>query len=132
MGEAIMPIDSLIQPFRRNLTVPVIIGPVGLTAQPVSVQDMTSKGVTSFVISNPNPFYMWFAGWRGAVSDMPAIKENGHYLHPGEKYLRRTQMPQWVAAVADDEPGASIFDAQGNWAFQGKRTRFVLVYGSGA
>ncbi len=127
-----MPMDSLIQPFRRTLTVPVIVGPVGLTAQPVAVQDMTEKGVTSFIVCNPNPFHIWFAGWRGSASDMPTIKENGHYLHPGEKYLGRTQMPQWVAAVADDEPGFPIYDGQGNWAFTNKRTRFVLIYGSGA
>ena len=131
MGEAIMA-DSLIQPFRRNLNVPPVIGPVGPTAVATVVPAMTGQGVTSFILSNPNPFHMWFAGWRGSAGDMPNIKENGHYLHPGEKYLGRTQMPQWVAAVADDEPGFPIFTAGGDWAFTGKRTRFVLIYGSGA
>ena len=123
--------DSLIQPFRRNLNLRPVIGPVGVKAQPVTIPPMTAQGVTSFIVTNPNPFYMWFAGWRGAATDMPDIKENGHYLHPGEKYLGRTQMPQWVAAVADDEPGFPIFTANGGWAYEGKRTRFVLIYGSG-
>jgi len=127
-----MSMDSLIQPFRRNLLVAPVIGPATQTPVPTAIPSMVGQGVTSFIISNPNPFYMWFAGWRGAATDMPNVKENGHYLHPGEKYLGRTQMPQWVAAVADDEPSAPIFDAQGNWAFQGKRTRFVLIYGSGS
>lgn len=124
--------DSLIQPFRRNLNVRPIIGSVGLTAQPVAVADMTGQGITSFIIRNPNPFHIWFAGWRGAATDMPTVKENGHYLHPGEAYLGRTQMPQWVAAVADDEPGFPIFTADGKWLYEGKRTRFILIYGSGA
>lgn len=124
--------DSLIQPFRRNLNVRPVIGPVGLTATPVAVPAMTGQGITSFLVTNPNPFYVWFAGWRGSASDMPNIKENGHYLHPGEKYLGRTQMPQWVAAVADDEPAFPIYTSTGAWAYPGQRTRFVLIYGSGS
>lgn len=124
--------DSLIQPFRRTLTVAPIIGSVTNVAAPVSVPSMAGQGVTSFIISNPNPFFIWFAGWRGSATDMPLVKENGHYIHPYEKYVGRTQMPQWVAAVADDEPGSPIFDTQGNWLYQGKRTRFILIYGSGA
>lgn len=123
--------DSLIQPFRRNLTVAPIIGPVGLTAVATAVPAMTGGGVTSFLVHNPNPFHMWFAGWRGTAGDMPTIKENGHYIGPGEKYLGRTQMPNFVAAVADDELGFPIYDAQGGWLYAGKRTRFILTYGSG-
>jgi len=124
--------DSLIQPFRRNLNVRPVIGMVGLTPQPVAVPAMTGQGVTSFIVRNPNPFHIWFAGWRGNPGDMPDIKENGHYLHPGEAYLGRTQMPQWVAAAADDEPGFPIYAADGKWLYEGKRTRFILIYGSGA
>lgn len=123
--------DTLIQPFRRNLKVPPIIGPVGLTAVATAIPPMTQGGVTSFIVTNPNPFWMWFAGWKGAAGDMPVIKEKGHYIAPGEKYLGRTQMPDWVAAVADDEPGFPILDAQGGWLFASKRTRFVMIYGSG-
>lgn len=125
-------VDSLIQPFRRNLNVRPVIGLVGLDPQPVEVPSMTGQGVTSFIVRNPNPFHIWFAGWRGAKTAMPDIKENGHYLHPGEAYLGRTQMPQWVAAVADDEPGFPIFTATGGWLYEGKRTRFILIYGSGS
>lgn len=124
--------DSLIQPFRRNLNLKPIIGPAGMTAVPVAITPMAGQGVTSFIVQNPNPFHIWFAGWRGAATDMPNIKENGHYIHPGEKYIGRTQMPQWVAAVADDEPGFPIFTSTGAWAYEGKRTRFILIYGSGA
>lgn len=123
--------DSLIQPFRRNLNVRPVIGPAGLEAVPTAIPPMTGQGITSFIVQNPNPFHIWFAGWKGSSADMPNIKENGHYLHPGEKYLGRTQMPQWVAAIADDEPGFPIFKPDGTWLYAGKRTRFILIYGSG-
>jgi hypothetical protein len=124
--------DSLIQPFRRNLKAKVIIGPAELTAVPTRVPPMNGQGVTSFLVINPNPFWIWFAGWKGAPTDMPAILENGHYLAPGEKYVGRTQMPDYVAACADEEVGFPIKDSGGNWLYTGKRTRFVLIYGSGA
>lgn len=123
--------DSLIQPFRRTLTVDPVIGPVGLTPVAVAVPAMTAQGVTSFEIYNPNPFHFWFAGWRGQASDMPVILEKGHYLAPGEKKVCRTQMPNFVAAVADYEIGYPITDAQGNFLFAGQRPRWVLTYGSG-
>jgi hypothetical protein len=124
--------QSLLQPFRRNLKVPPVLFSVGLTATPTAVPAMTSLGVTSFIVQNACPFYFWFAGWTGQASDMPVIKENGHYLAPGEKYIGRTQMPQWVAAVADDEPAFPIYDDQGKFRYAGLRCRGILVYGSGA
>lgn len=124
--------DTLIQPFRRNLKVAPVVGPVGIDPVATAVPAMTGGGVTSFVVVNPNPFWMWFAGWTGAANAMPVIRERGHYIAPGEKYIGRTQMPNWVAAVADDEPMFPIYDAQGGWLYAGKRTRFVLIYGSGS
>lgn len=126
-----MPVDSLIQPFRRNIAVAPVVGTIGLDPIPKAVPPMIGAGVTSFILTNPNPFFIWFTGWRGSADDMPNIKENGHYLHPYEKYLGRTQMPQWVAACPDDEPGYPITDSEGNWLFANRRTRFVLIYGSG-
>ncbi len=124
--------DPLTQPFRRNLNVPPVIIPVGLTPVAVPVQAMTGQGVTSFKMVNPNPFYVWYAGWRGAAGDMPTIKDAGHYIGPGVHDINRTQMPQWIAACADDEPSAPIFDAQGAFLYTGKRLRLVMIYGSGA
>lgn len=124
--------ESLIQPFRRNLNIPPVIFNAGLTATPKAIPPMTGGGVTSFIIQNCTPFYFWFAGWRGAEADMPNIKENGHYIAPGEKYLGRTQMPQWVAAVLDDEPLFPLYNPQGGFNGAGMRLRGVLTYGSGA
>jgi len=127
-----MPIDTALQPFRRNLDVLPVIIPVGATAQPISVPPMTGKGVTTFLMHNPNPFWVWYAGWRGLATDMPDIKERGHYIGPGHSYIGRTQMPQWIAGVADVEPNYPILDSGGQWLFAGQRTRMVMIYGSGA
>lgn len=126
-----MPIDSLTQPFRRNLSVRPVIFTVGLMPTPTPVPPMVAQGVTSFIVQNCTPFYFWFAGWAGPATDMPDIKENGHYIAPGEKYIGRTQMPQFVAAVLDDEP---LFPLYTNNQFNGAgmRLRGVLTYGSGA
>jgi hypothetical protein len=130
MGEAMS--DPLTQPFRRNLEISPIIIPVGMAGQPMAVPAMPGTGVTSFKMSNPNPFWVWYRGWRGLASDMPTIDGQGHFLAPGATDICRTQMPQWIAAVASDEPGFPITDSNGAWLFAGKRTRIVMVYGSGA
>lgn len=124
--------DSLIQPFRRNLSVAPVIIPVSLTGTATAIPAMTGQGVTSFKISNPNPFWCWYRGWSGAVGDMPAIDAMGHFIAPGATDICRTQMPNWIAAIASDEPGFPIYNAQGGWLYQGQRTRLVMVYGSGA
>ncbi len=130
-----MPMDNntLLMPFRRNLTVAPVVIPVGLTPVATPVPSMSGKGVTTFLMKNPNPFYVWYAGWAGAAGDMPAdLRANGHYIAPGETYIGRTQMPTFIAAQADSEPNFPITDAQGAWMFAGQRTRLVMIYGSGA
>jgi len=125
--------DSMIQPFRRNLDVLPVIIPVGLSPVAVAVPSMANKGITSFLMHNPNPFWVWFAGWVGNEADMPSdLRSKSHYIGPGQSYIGRTQMPQWIAAQADSEPNFPITDASGNWLFQGQRTRLVMVYGSGS
>jgi hypothetical protein len=125
--------DSLVQPFRRNLDVdPIIIG-FGLQPVAVAVQSLAGTGVTSFKMHNPNPFWVWYRGWRGAQGDMPTIIGKGHYIGPGATDICRTQMPQWIAAQPDDEPGFPIYDDDGTtFLYTGKRLRLIMVYGSGA
>lgn len=128
-----MPMDTSVQPFRRNLTVMPVIIPVGLSPQATMVPSMQGKGVTTFLMRNPNPFYVWYAGWVGSAADMASdLRGNAHYIGPGESYIGRTQMPQWIAAQADSEPNFPIADGQGNWLFAGQRTRLIMIYGSGA
>lgn len=126
--------SALSLPFRRNLDVLPVIIPVGLNPQAVPVPAMTGKGVTTFLMHNPNPFWVWFAGWTGAASNMPAdLREKAHYIGPGQSYIGRTQMPQWIAAQADDEVGYPVRDPNnGTYLFNGLRTRLVMIYGSGA
>ena len=126
-------VDSLIQPFRRNLTVPPVIIPVGLSPVATPIPPMTGKGVTTFLMNNPNPFWVWYAGWTGDASGMPAdLRKNGHYIGPGATYIGRTQMPQFIAAQADKEPNFPITDGQGAFLYAGQDTRLVMIYGSGA
>lgn len=125
--------DTLLLPFRRNLEVAPVLIPVSLAPQATTIQSMASKGVTAFLMHNPNPFWVWYAGWRGAAGDMPAdLRGNGHYIGPGQAYVGRTQMPQFIAAQADSEPNFPVTDANGAWLFAGQRTRLVMIYGSGA
>ena len=128
-----MPIaDTSIQPFRRELTVAPVIIPVGLLPQATVVPSMAGKGVTTFLMNNPNPFWVWYAGWTGDASGMPAdLRQNGHYIAPGATYIGRTQMPNYIAAQADGEPNFPVTDANGNWLYAGQRTRLVMIYGSG-
>jgi hypothetical protein len=125
---------SIMQPFRRNLALNPIIIPVGLTgvATQIGHEMLAGQGVTTFKICNPNPFWVWFRGWNGTAEQMPTIKGMGHYIGPGVTDINRSQVPDWIAAVADDEPGYPVTDANGAWLYQGQRTRLVMVYGSGA
>ena len=121
------------QPFRRNLNFDPVIIPVGLAGQAIAVPPMTNGGVTSFKMYNPCPFWVWYRGWQGVAGDMPVIRDKGHYIPPGGVDICRTQMPQWIAAVADDEPDFPIYAQDGTtFLYASKRCRLVMIYGSGA
>ena len=130
--------DSLVQPFRRNLTVNPILIPVGVSGIATPIPAMTGEGVTSFKISNPAPFWVWYRGWTGAAT-MPTVKDMGHFLAPGATDICRTQMPNFIAAAASVEPdlplapgGSVVTDTDGCILWAGVRCRLVMVYGSGA
>lgn len=119
--------------FRRNLLINPFIITVGVDPVPLQIgaQALKDRGVTSFKITNACPFYIWYRGWTGTQANMPQIKEMGHYLAPGATDVNSSQIPDWIAAVADDEPGFPIYDANGNWLYEGQRLRAVMLYGSG-
>lgn len=137
-----MPTDSsLTQPFRRNLSFSPVLIPVGASGIATVVPPMTAGGVTSFKMANPNPFWVWYRGWTGAASDMPAVKDMGHYIAPGAVDICRTQMPQWIAAVAAEEPDSPLYPSgastvttlgSGQITWGGIPCRLVMVYGSGS
>ncbi len=132
--------DSILQPFRRNLTADPIIIPVGVSGIATPVPAMTGCGVTTFKMHNPNPFWVWFRGWQGVAGDMPTIKDKGHYIAPGAVDICRTQMPQFIAAAGAAEPdlplnpagGAAAVDANGVIQWNGITCRLIMIYGSGA
>jgi hypothetical protein len=125
---------STIQPWKRALNVPPVI--IGFSLQPLAVAVdealLQANGVTTFKISNPNPFAVWYRGWTGTAAAMPAIKGAGHYLLPGQCDINRSQYPDWIAAEPDDEVSFPILDGSGNYLYTGKRTRLIMIYGSGA
>lgn len=123
--------DSLIQPFRRNLDFHPVIIPVGLEAVAVAVPPMIGGGVTSFKMANPNPFWVHYRGWKGRKADMPGILDHGHVIAPGAVDICRTQMPDWIAAVASDEPGYPVKGADGQFLYVGQPCRLIMIYGSG-
>ena len=126
---------SRLFPFKRNLTVNPLIIPVGLA--PVATQTAGSQGlmtaaVTTFKVSNPCPFWVWYRGWNGAKSDMPAIVNMGHHLAPGAIDINTSQTPDWIAAVACDELGAPLYAADGTTPlYDMTKARLIMVFGSG-
>lgn len=121
------------QAFRRNLTIDPIIIPLGVTPTPVHVGRtlLDTKGVTTFKMANPNPFWVWYRGWNGLESAMPTIEGMGHFLAPGATDINSSQIPDWIAAVPSDEPGFPVYDGNGGYLYAGKRTRLVMIYGGG-
>jgi len=120
--------------FRRALTVDPVIIPVAslITGVPVAIDqaNLRGAGVTSFKISNATPYWVWYRGWNGAAGDMPTIKEKGHYLAPGATDLNTSQVPMFIAAVAQAEPGVpAATNADGSTLTV--PGRLVMVYGSG-
>lgn len=120
-------------PFRRALAInPIIIPVVSLTSgKPVAI-DMAAikaQGVTSFKMVNPTPYWVWYRGWTGEETAMPMIKEMGHYIAPGASDVNTSQIPQWIAAVAQAEPDfPTPADSAGLLTAPG---RLIMLYGSG-
>lgn len=116
-------------PFRRALAVDPIIIPAKAVGTPVSVDQLSirAQGVTSFKMTNPCPFWVFYRGWNGAIGDMPAILDKGHYLGPGATDVNTSQIPQWIAAVACAEPGVPLPSDLATAGY-----RLVMIYGSGA
>ncbi len=117
-------------PFRRALAVNPVIIPINHATNAVAVEinqtAIRNAGVTSFKMHNPTPFWEWYRGWTGAAGDMPTIKEMGHYIAPGATDLNTSQVPQWIAAIGQAEPGLPIpadIATAGYW--------LVIVYGAG-
>lgn len=117
-------------PFRRALA----INPVFLTINsatvpvPAAVDQVGIKaaGVTSFKMHNPTPFWVWYRGWTGLVGDMPTIKEMGHYIPPGGIDLNTSQIPNWIAAQPQAEPGVPLPSDLATAGY-----RLIMIYGSG-
>lgn len=114
-------------PFRRALAIDPIIIPVGSSPLAVAInQDaIKAQGVTSFKMFNPTDVWVWYRGWNGTQAPIPPVKEMGHYIAPGMVDLNTSQIPQWIAAEPQAEPGRPLPSS-----FTGYR--LIMLYGSGA
>ena len=114
-------------PFRRALLINPVLIPVRATPQAVQIDQtgIRAQGVTSFKMYNPTNVWVWYRGWNGAQGDMPTVKEMGHYIAPGATDVNTSQIPQWIAAEAQAEPGLPLPSD-----FTGYR--LVMIYGSGS
>lgn len=121
-------------PFRRALNVDPVILPINSASNPASVPidkaKLQAAGVTSFKMYNPCPFWVWYRGWSknpdGSSPATPSIIEKGHYLPPGAVDLNTSQVPDFIAALPQAEPG---FPLPADLASAGYR--LVMIYGSG-
>jgi hypothetical protein len=97
---------------------------------------ITAAGVTSFKMTNECPFYVWYRGWNknadGSQPANPTILEMGHYIAPGAVDINTSQIPDYMAAVPADTVSFPIYNADGSFAYAGKQTRLVMLYGSGS
>lgn len=120
--------------FRRALTVDPIILRINSATTPLTTPidkpALQSAGVTSFKMHNPCPFWVWYRGWfksaNGSNPGPPPIIEKGHYLPPGAVDLNTSQIPDFIAAMPQAEPG---FPLPADLATAGYR--LVMIYGSG-
>lgn len=112
-------------PFRRETRLDPFIIPALQAPTPLAIPKakLTEYGVSSFKMANPNPFWVWYRGWNGTVEDMPTIAGKGHYIAPGAVDVNTSQIPDWIAAIAAEEPGFPLTGVQG--------THLVMLYGGG-
>lgn len=125
---------SRLFPFKRNLNIDPMVIPAGgspVATGTIGSQALKDAGVTTFKVSNPNPFWVWYRGWTGAKNAMPTIAGFGHHLAPGAIDINTSQTPDWIAAVAVDELGAPLLDANGQPLYDMTKARLVMMFGSG-
>lgn len=126
---------SRLFPFKRNLTVNPLSIPAGLTGTAIPTigsAALMAANVTTFKVSNPNPFWVWYRGWNGTSGQMPAIAGMGHHLAPGAIDINTSQTPDYIAAVAVDELGAPLYAADGTTLlYDMSKARLVMMFGSG-
>jgi hypothetical protein len=121
-------------PFRRALTVDPYILPINsassAVAVPIDKAKLQAAGVLSFKMYNPCPFWVWYRGWNkaadGSNPGTPLIIEKGHYLPPGAVDLNTSQVPDFIAALPQAEPGVPLPSDLATAGY-----RLVMIYGAG-
>ena len=113
----------------KRLADPIMV-PSGPEASKISIDKawLRENGITSFAITNPNPFWVRLRGSNDPF--IPVTKSTGWLFPPGVHAIYATQYPDWVSALAVNEAGFPIFDGDGVFMYEG--ARIELAYGTGA
>jgi hypothetical protein len=115
----------------RRLADPYLV-PCELEAskKPVDRVWLEQKGVTSFAVTNPNPFWVRLRG-SNTTPGFKAVEEHTGWLFPpGIHAIYATQYPDFMSAMAVEKPGFPITDGDGAFLYPG--ATIEVAYGTGA
>lgn len=96
----------------------------------VDADDLRAKGVTSFVITNPNPFWVRLRGSYLDPGFRAVTPTMGWMFPPGLHAVYATQYPDFMSAMAVEAVGFPIKDSQGNALYP--NAVIEVAYGTGA
>lgn len=120
-------------PFRRQTGMDPLVIPItgpNDALQPVSVdkQALNLLGVKSFKWFNPTTkMGIWLRGWNEG-DNPPVVYKKGHYLPPMGGEVNTSQIPDYLAVVADDTPDHPTMN-NNTFLYPGRSA--YLIYGGG-
>jgi hypothetical protein len=121
--------------WKRNLNINPFFLPVPIlgAAKPVKIGNATLRaaGVTSYVMQNPNPVWVWYRGWNGSGEAIPEVYGKGHLIAPGGEHLRASQTPDWIVAVPWERAGWPLLASDGKPLYAEDELSLVYTLGSG-
>lgn len=122
--------------WKRSLEIDPFFLPVvvGGAAVPIRIGRalLEAKGITSYVMQNPTPYWVWYRGWTGTETPMLNPMRMGHLIRPGGEHLRASQVPDWIVAMPWDRPGWPLFQTDGTTpVIPNAKAELVYMLGSG-
>lgn len=123
-------------PFMRNGTVSPVLVPVGINStavQTAGADALAAAGVTSFTVTNPNPFAVWFKGGVGAAGAAINPTNTGNYIPAGAQVTQSSIRPDWLWATPDTSSLVWPFYAADGTTplYDMSKARLIFVFGSG-
>lgn len=124
-----------VRAFKRNLAIDPYSVPVQIIGAPkpmmIGRDKLRSSGITSFIMQNPNLFWVWYRGWFGDESAMPTAFMKGHLIAPGGEHLRESQTPDWIVAIPWARPGWPLHRSDGTAVQSNAESMLIYTLGSG-